>query len=91
MIITNKIAKAVIKIARLFVKGVNGVAIWPFIFVYPSYAVRDMSFMKHERMHIKQWKRYWILGFPFIYLYYQIRYGYKNNPLEIEARKAEKL
>lgn len=43
---------------------------------------------KHEACHIQQVKRDGRLKFICKYLYYNIRYGYYNNPYEIEARKA---
>lgn len=46
------------------------------------------SLYKHESCHIMQVKRDGRLKFIFKYLYYNIKYGYYNNPYEIEARKA---
>ena len=46
---------------------------------------------KHEKMHIEQVKRDGRFKFIIKYLYYTIRYGYKNNPYEIEAREAENV
>ena len=44
--------------------------------------------MRHELVHAAQWNRYkW--RFPFIYIWYQFRYGYQRNPFEVEAREAE--
>jgi hypothetical protein len=40
----------------------------------------------HELGHVNQYKRYGIAGFLARYLWLSIRYGYKNNPLELEAR-----
>ena len=39
--------------------------------------------------HIEQVKRDGRLKFIVKYLFYNIKYGYKNNPYEIEAREAE--
>ena len=46
-----------------------------------------IDLINHERAHVPQWKRYWYIGFPFVYVYQWIRYGFKHNkmPLEIEA------
>lgn len=44
---------------------------------------------KHEHCHIKQVRREGRLKFIIKYLYYNIKYGYKNNPYEIEARSKE--
>ena len=40
---------------------------------------------------MEQYEKYTWLGFIALYTFYSIRYGYWNNPLEIEAReKTEK-
>lgn len=41
----------------------------------------------HEAYHIEQVKRDGRLKFVIKYLYYNLRYGYHNNPYEVEARK----
>lgn len=41
----------------------------------------------HEEVHMDQYKRYTWIGFIVLYSYYSIKYGYWNNPLEIEARE----
>ena len=46
------------------------------------------SLYKHESCHIQQVKRDGRLKFICKYLYYNIKYGYYNNPYEIEARQA---
>lgn len=46
------------------------------------------KYRNHEFDHCDKWSKYgaWFLV---MYVYYLIRYGYKNNPLEVEAREAE--
>lgn len=44
---------------------------------------------RHEDWHKHQWKRDGYINFAIKYLWYQVRYGYENNPYEIEARKKE--
>jgi len=41
--------------------------------------------IKHELVHVAQYIR---LGwkFPLLYIYYHFKYGYWNNPFEVEAR-----
>ncbi len=39
----------------------------------------------HEKIHYKQCIDCWVIGFYPLYLYYHIKYGYKNNPFEVEA------
>lgn len=86
MIITNFIAKIVVKIASYFTPGTIGVTIYPFIFIYPLKYKNNKKLINHEKIHLMQWKKYWIVGFFPLYIYYHIKYGYINNPLEIEAR-----
>lgn len=42
---------------------------------------------KHEYCHIKQVRREGRLKFIIKYLYYNIKYGYNNNPYEVEANR----
>lgn len=41
----------------------------------------------HELVHVEQIERDGVLKFYPKYLWYQLRYGYKRNPYEVEARK----
>ena len=77
----------IVKIAAWITPGTAGVTLWPFIFIYPPKEAKNLRLVKHELVHIDQWKRYWIVGFLPLYLYQFIKYGYKNMPLEIEARR----
>lgn len=43
--------------------------------------------LKHEAVHIEQMKQDGKILFTIKYLYYWIRYGYKANPYEVQARK----
>lgn len=44
---------------------------------------------RHEDAHSAQFKRLGWWRFWPLYTYYHLRYGYKANPLEVEARIAE--
>lgn len=44
---------------------------------------------KHEACHIEQVKKEGRLKFIIKYLFYNIKYGYQNNPYEVEARSKE--
>ena len=58
------------------------------IMTYPKpYEISDQMFA-HEITHIKQVKKEGRLKFVIKYLWYNIRYGYDNNPYEIDARNA---
>lgn len=47
----------------------------------------DEKLLKHEAIHIEQYKRYGFIGFLIRYIYYHFKYGYQKNPLEIEAKE----
>jgi len=51
----------------------------------------DARWHKHEDCHKTQWAKDGIFKFAVVYLYYQVRYGYTNNPYEVEARAAEQV
>lgn len=52
--------------------------------------LQNSRWVKHELAHVEQYKRYGLLRFLILYLWYSVRFGYYNNPLEIEARAKEK-
>ena len=58
------------------------------IIVHPSVRLSS-RLVKHELEHVKQWQT---LGwkFPMQYVANHFRYGYTDNPFEVEARSAEK-
>lgn len=85
MIITNWTARVIVWLAARITPGTLGVTIWPFIFIWPPEMAKRKKLVAHERVHLVQWRRYWIVGFPFVYVYQFLRYGYKNMPLEVEA------
>jgi len=45
--------------------------------------------LAHELAHVRQWRE--DLLFPVRYTLATLRYGYVDNPYEVEAREAEKL
>lgn len=72
-------------IFRWMVKG-SAITIGQYAF-YQSPEAYAM-FKKHEDKHKEQYQRYGFLGFLGKYFSLLIKYGYWNNPLEIEAREA---
>lgn len=62
------------------------ITIAPFIFHIGEISDR---LRRHEMVHIEQVNKLGWIGFYATYLWYSIRYGYTNNPFEVEARKAE--
>lgn len=49
----------------------------------------DYGLQVHELAHINQIRRDGAMLFTLKYLWWQLRYGYYNNPYEVEARKIE--
>lgn len=43
----------------------------------------------HEEQHLRQIEKEGSWKFVFKYLFYLLKYGYTNNPYEVEARQAE--
>lgn len=70
-------------------QGYRAITLPPFgIYAIPGSENNERLF-RHENTHWQQYKRMGLFGFYLTYLWYQIKYGYINNPMEIEARKAE--
>jgi len=53
---------------------------------FRDYSVNP-DILDHELIHVEQYKRYGFIGFLIRYIYYLLKYGYYNNPLEVEARE----
>lgn len=74
---------------RLLLKPFNFGAItlppWGVFFVKPW--DEESNLWKHEAVHWAQYERMGAVRFYATYLWYQLRYGYRNNPMEIEARQ----
>ena len=65
---------------------------WDGFALFFCIVVRDKTnekVIKHELEHVRQWWRYGVVGFPFVYGWWLLHYGYEQHPLEIEARLAE--
>ena len=58
------------------------------ITVYDKDSLHDAEVLEHEYTHVEQMKRYGLIGFALRNIVFGIVDGYKNNPLEIEARTA---
>jgi len=57
------------------------------ILVHPAVELTD-RLVRHELVHVRQWRRQ-PLSFPIRYLWCHLRFGYRDNPFEVEARQAE--
>lgn len=51
--------------------------------------LQNETLKRHEICHVYQWKRNTYIYFLFHYLYLSVRFGYYQNPYELEAREAE--
>jgi hypothetical protein len=48
----------------------------------------DERLLQHELEHVRQWREHPV-SFPLRYISNHFRYGYRNNPYEVDARRAE--
>jgi len=51
--------------------------------------LKDKKWVKHELIHIQQYKKFGTVKFLLFYLLESLRNGYYNNRFEIEAREGE--
>jgi len=49
----------------------------------------NQPYLRHELAHVIQWHWEGCARFLLKYIWYTIRYGYRNNPYEVEARQAQ--
>lgn len=52
--------------------------------------VANRRWLRHEMVHIRQFRRHGFLPFIAKYLWESMLHGYKNNKYEIEARQGER-
>lgn len=57
--------------------------------VSKSAFVKNERWVKHELIHVRQFKDHGFLRFLFLYLFETLKHGYHNNKYEVEARNAE--
>ena len=66
--------------------GFAGVALAPFgIYILPEHVYSD-SLIRHEQTHWQQYQRMGLVRYYLTYLYQVLKYGYRNAPMEREAR-----
>ena len=70
--------------------GFDGFTFWNGTIILRSGLVeaRAAQVEKHERQHVEQMRKDGRFVFTLKYLFFQLKYGYKNNPYEVEARAA---
>lgn len=72
--------------AWLRLTGFGGVTLPPFGIYILAERIDEPSLVKHEQMHWAQYQRMGAVKFYVTYLWQVLRYGYRNAPMEIEAR-----
>jgi hypothetical protein len=60
---------------------------WNVIYLAPGYEMHQ-GLIRHERKHLEQMQRDGKVVYAIKYSYWLLRYGYRNNPYEVEARAA---
>ena len=85
----HKVIKEAKHLIRFFLKstGFAGITLPPFGLYILKERMDDELLKRHEMLHWEQYQRMGVIKFCVTYLWYNIRYGYWNNPMEIEARK----
>lgn len=70
--------------------GFDGMCLPPLgIFILAEH-VDHPRLRRHEMRHWEQAREMGALRFYATYLWYAVRYGYRNNPLELDACRAER-
>lgn len=69
---------------RFFPGG--GVVLWPYVLFKRSEEEVSDKLFAHEMVHVQQIRTEGAFIFYLKYLLFTIRYGYWNNPYEVEAR-----
>ena len=69
--------------------GFSGITLPPFAIYVLAEQMGNQRLRRHEEAHWEQYKRMGAVKFYAAYLWFTIRYGYWNNPLEVQAREAE--
>lgn len=69
--------------------GFGGIALPPFGIFILAERLHEEALIRHEQCHWLQAQKTGVLRWYATYLVNNIRYGYRKNPLEVEARNAE--
>lgn len=68
--------------------GFRGITLPWAIYLYPT-RLHDAALIRHEMKHVEQMRREGVVKFFLLYLWWSLRYGYRDNPYEQQARAAE--
>ena len=66
--------------------GYDAITFGNHVFITPE-EYDNQKLLAHEQAHLDQYKREGFIKFILKYIYYHCKYGYYNNPFEVEARK----
>jgi len=69
--------------------GFAGITLPPLAIFILAERINEERLVRHEQAHWQQYERMGALKFYVTYIWYTIRHGYYNNPMEVEARAAE--
>lgn len=84
-----------IRIARgpvrwwLRMTGYAGITLPPFGMFIVREHINNERLIRHEQAHWRQAQQLGIVKFYVKYLWLSLRHGYRDNPMEVEARAAE--
>ena len=78
-------------IVRWFLRtfGFRGITLPPFGIYILAEHIDSERLRRHEMAHWAQYQRMGAVMFYVRYVWLSLRHGYRNNPMEIEARAAE--
>ena len=68
--------------------GFGGITLPPFGVYILAERMGDERLVRHEQRHWQQAQEMGVLRWYAAYAWYSVRYGYWNNPLEVDARSA---
>jgi len=69
--------------------GYGGIALPPAGIYILAEHLHSQRLIRHEQAHWRQWQRMGTVRFYATYAWGLVRHGYRNHPMEIEAREAE--
>lgn len=69
--------------------GFRGITLPPFGIYVLAEHITSERLRRHEMAHWAQYQRMGAVMFYVRYVWLSLRHGYRNNPMEIEARAAE--
>jgi hypothetical protein len=75
--------------AYLAIVGYDGITLPPWGIYIRRECLADDRLCRHEQAHWAQYQRMGAVKFYAVYLWGLVRHGYRDHPMEIEARQAE--